>query len=105
MFRYSRSILFPIAFANAPVISASSSLVSKRNLAHTCNRRHEEKITLDEHIAKIARQGVQTPSEIYQLLVSQKVINDDSFQVYKIYKNKTFKIIKAACMSSIGQIE
>ena len=63
MFRYSRSILFPIAFANAPVISASSSLVTKRNLAHTCYRRSEEKITLDEHIAKIARQGVQTPSE------------------------------------------
>jgi len=82
--------LFPIAFANAPVISASSSLVTKRNLAHTCYRRSEEKITLDEHIAKIARQGVQTPSEIYQLLVSQKVINDDSFQRH---------------MSSIGQIE
>lgn len=81
MFRYSRSILFPIAFANAPVISASSSLVTKRNLAHTCYRRSEGKTTLDEHIAKIARQGVQTPSEIYQLLVSQKVINDDSFQV------------------------
>ena len=83
MFRYSRSILFPIAFANAPVATrASSSLVnSKRSLAHTCNRRSEQKITLDEHIAKIARQGVRTPSEIYQLLVSQNVINDDSFQV------------------------
>jgi len=80
MFRYSRSILFPIAFANAPVTSASSSLVTKRNLVQTCYRRSEGKITLDEHIAKIARQGVQTPSEIYQLLVSQKVINDDSFQ-------------------------
>ena len=73
--------MFPIAFANAPVTSASSSLVTKRNLVQTCNRRSEGKITLDEHIAKIARQGVQTPSEIYQLLVSQKVINDDSFQV------------------------
>jgi len=80
MFRYSRSILFPIAFANAPVVRASSSLVSRRSLAYTCHRRTEEKITLDEHIAKIARQGVQTPSEIYQLLVSQNVINDDSFQ-------------------------
>ena len=83
MFRYSRSILFPIAFANAPVVRASSSLVSRRSLAYTCHRRSEEKITLDEHIAKIARQGVQTPSEIYQLLVSQNVINDDSFQVCK----------------------
>ena len=82
MFRYSRSILFPIAFANAPVARASSSLVNqKRSLAHTCNRHSEQKITLDEHIAKIARQGVRTPSEIYQLLVSQNVINDDSFQV------------------------
>jgi len=77
MFRYSRSILFPIALA-AP--NCSSRLVLKRSLNQTHQRLTDQKITLDEHISKIARQGVQTPSEIYQTLVTQKVINDDSFQ-------------------------
>jgi len=90
MFRYSRSILFPIAIANSAPSGARSTLSSAttgsvrsslvRKISSTTTKYAEGKITLDEHIAKIARTGVQTPSEIYQLLVSQNVINDDSFQ-------------------------
>merc|ERR1711970_1537733 len=51
---------------------------SVRYLAFTLTR--VEKITLDEQIRRVARQGARKPSEIYETLASEKIINDDQFQ-------------------------
>ena len=40
-----------------------------------------QKITLDEQIRRVALQGASKPSEIYEVLASKKIINDDKFQV------------------------
>lgn len=41
-----------------------------------------EKITLDEQIRRVAMKGASKPSEIYEVLASKRIINDDKFQVW-----------------------
>jgi len=52
--------------------------VSLRYLSHSLAL--AEKITLDEQIRRVARQGARKPSEIYETLAAQRIINDDQFQ-------------------------
>ena len=41
-----------------------------------------EKIPLDEHISRVSRRpDIRKPSQIYNQLAQDKIINDDSFQV------------------------
>ena len=41
-----------------------------------------EKITLEEHVARVARDPqIQSPSQIYDKLAQENIINDDQFQV------------------------
>ena len=56
----------------------TAAAIRQLSLSH----RAAEKITLDEQIRRVAKSGkADKPSQIYEILANQRVINDDQFQV------------------------